>query len=76
MRGYVKWFNTKKGYGFIRGQDDQEYFVHYSEIIGEGFKNLEADREVAFEVAEDNQGRTRAVQVEPLNSSAEGGKSE
>jgi CspA family cold shock protein len=74
MKGYVKWFNTTKGYGFIRGQDDQEYFVHYSEIIGKGFKNLEADQEVAFEAAEDSQGRARAVKVESLNSSGEGGE--
>ena len=72
MKGYVKWFNTTKGYGFIRGQDDQEYFVHYSEIIGKGFKNLEADQEVAFEAAEDSQGRPRAVKVEPLNNSGKG----
>jgi len=32
MKGTVKWYNIKKGYGFIKGEDDQEYFIHYSAL--------------------------------------------
>ena len=41
MQGKVKWFNQEKGFGFIVGEDEKEYFVHYSQIRQEGFKTLE-----------------------------------
>ena len=48
--GTVKWFNGSKGYGFIARQGGDDVFVHYSAIIGEGFKNLDEGDEVEFEV--------------------------
>ena len=55
-KGTVKWFNTKKGYGFITKDDGDDVFVHYSAINGEGFKNLEEGQEVEFEVQEGAKG--------------------
>ena len=61
-QGKVKWFNNKKGYGFISSDDGQEYFVHYTGIVGDGFKSLTEGVEVLFEVEESDRG-PRAVQV-------------
>lgn len=40
MTGIVKWFNSQRGYGFISGSDGKEVFVHYSGIVGKGFKDV------------------------------------
>jgi|OpeIllAssembly_1097287.scaffolds.fasta_scaffold1263110_1 CspA family cold shock protein len=50
-KGFVKWFDSKKGYGFIEQQEGDDVFVHYSGIAGEGFKSLRAGEEVEFEVS-------------------------
>lgn len=50
MRGKVKWFNDKKGYGFITGEDGKDVFVHHSAIESEGFRTLAEGQEVEFEV--------------------------
>ncbi|MBP1708406.1 MAG: cold-shock DNA-binding domain protein [Deltaproteobacteria bacterium] len=49
-KGKVKWFNEKKGYGFISGDDGTDVFVHFSAIKGDGFKVLYEGDEVEFEV--------------------------
>lgn len=49
-RGTVKWFNAKKGYGFITCEDGSEVFVHYSAINADGFKVVTEGQEVEFEV--------------------------
>jgi len=54
--GQVKWFDTKKGYGFIEQEDGDDIFVHYSSIQGEGFKDLEEGEKVSFEVVEGDKG--------------------
>ena len=54
--GVVKWFSSKKGYGFITMEDGQEVFVHYTSIDGNGFRSLEQGEEVQFEVAQGPKG--------------------
>jgi CspA family cold shock protein len=54
--GIVKWFNEKKGFGFIQQEDGQDLFVHYSSINMEGFKTIAEGDEVVFEVEETDRG--------------------
>ncbi|WP_139488626.1 cold-shock protein [Brevibacillus dissolubilis] len=54
--GTVKWFNAEKGYGFIETESNNDVFVHYSAITGDGFKTLEEGQKVQFEVTEGNRG--------------------
>ncbi len=55
--GKVKWFNTKKGFGFIRKEDsEQDIFVHYSSITGDGYKALQEGEDVQFELIEGPKG--------------------
>ena len=62
-RGRVKWFSGEKGYGFIEGEGE-DFFVHYTEIVGEGFRTLEEGSEVEFEIVEGRRGRKQAAGVE------------
>ena len=55
--GKVKWFDVKKGFGFIQGPDGgKDIFVHYSVIQGEGFKSLRDGDSVEYEVADSDRG--------------------
>ena len=56
LKGKVKWFNKEKGFGFITSEEGKDYFVHFSGILGEGFKNLEENQIVSFEVEEGAKG--------------------
>lgn len=56
IKGTVKWFDVKKGFGFIQQEDGGDVFVHYSNISGNGFKILEDGENVEFEVVEGNKG--------------------
>ena len=56
LRGKVKWFDSKKGFGFIRSEDGDDVFVHYSGIQQDGFKNLEEGQEVTFEITKGKKG--------------------
>jgi len=64
--GRVKWFNERKGYGFISVDDGEDVFVHYSEIQGDGFRTLYEDQEVEFEITQGNKG-PQAINVVPVN---------
>ena len=54
--GIVKWFNDRKGFGFITKDDGGDIFVHYSSISMSGFKSITEGDRVSFEVEEDNRG--------------------
>ena len=64
-RGRVKWFVEEKGYGFIE-KDGEDFFVHYTEIVSEGFRTLEEGSEVEFEIVEGRRGRKQASRVEVI----------
>ncbi|HFC9341254.1 TPA: cold-shock protein [Enterococcus hirae] len=54
--GTVKWFDNKKGYGFIAREDGKDIFVHYTAILTEGFKTLEEGQPVQYDVVEGKRG--------------------
>ena len=64
-KGTVKWFNGSKGYGFIERASGGDVFVHYSAIMGEGFRNLEEGQQVEFVVVQGEKG-PQAQDVTPL----------
>lgn len=55
-KGRVKWFNDKKGYGFIEQENGEDVFVHFSAVQGDGFKTLGEGQEVEFEVSDGPKG--------------------
>lgn len=66
MQGTVKWFNNQKGYGFITDSDGKDVFVHHSNIVMDGFRHLNEDDVVNFELGTGNDGREQAVSVIPV----------
>ncbi len=56
QQGKVKWFSNDKGYGFIETDGGEDIFVHFTGIIGEGFKTLDEGDSVSFEITEGNRG--------------------
>jgi len=65
VEGSVKWFNNNKGWGFIAQDNGPDVFVHYSAIMGDGFKSLTEGERVKFEVVEGAKG-PQATNVEKL----------
>jgi CspA family cold shock protein len=65
-QGTVKWFNSEKGFGFIaRDEGGPDVFVHYSAITSEGYRSLDENQRVEFEVAQGPKG-PQAEQVRPI----------
>ena len=62
ISGTVKWFNTSKGFGFILAEDGREVFVHYTDIISDGFRNLSEGDPVTFNIVDKGKG-LRASEV-------------
>jgi len=54
--GKVKWFDPKKGFGFIYGEEGQDVFVHYTSIVGSGFRALKDGETVEYEATESGKG--------------------
>ena len=65
MNGTVKWFDDKKGYGFISREDGDDVFVHHSSIAGEGFKSLTEGDNVTFEIEQGDKGPS-AINVQKV----------
>ncbi len=63
--GVVKWFNSEKGYGFISQEGGPDVFVHYSAIQGTGYRNLEENQRVEFDVTQGQKG-PQAANVRPV----------
>lgn len=62
VEGTIKWFNEKKGFGFIQQDNGPDVFVHYSSIMSDGFKTLAEGQRVKFDIEEGNKG-PKAVNV-------------
>jgi CspA family cold shock protein len=63
--GIVKWFNSEKGYGFISQEGGPDVFVHFSAISGSGYRNLEENQKVEFDVTQGQKG-PQAANVRPV----------
>ncbi|MFQ6041629.1 MAG: cold shock domain-containing protein [Candidatus Poribacteria bacterium] len=64
-KGSVKWFNERKGYGFISQEEGDDVFVHYSAIEGTGFRTLQEGQEVEFDIVDGPRG-PQAANVRPV----------
>ena len=63
--GVVKWFSSQKGYGFISQEDGPDVFVHHTAIQGEGYKTLQENQKVEFDITEGPKG-PQAANVRPV----------
>jgi len=71
LDGNVKWFNPRKGYGFIATSDGRDIFVHYSSISGDGYRTLAEGDPVTFDIVEGEKGlRAENVVAKPASESA------
>ncbi len=59
-KGKVKWFDNKKGYGFITPENGKDVFVHHTAIEGEGYKTLQEGEEVQFDIVQGPKGEQAA----------------
>jgi CspA family cold shock protein len=56
IRGVVKWFNNAKGYGFLGRDGGPDVFIHYTAIVGDGYKSLQEGDQVEFEIVQGQKG--------------------
>ena len=66
-KGRVKWFSDQKGYGFITTDEGEDFFVHYSNVEGDGFKSLDEEDEVEFNMVQGPKG-FQAEEVKKLSA--------
>jgi cold shock protein len=71
VRGIVRWFNGTKGYGFIGRENGPDVFVHFTSVIGEGFRTLRDGDVVEFEIGQGPRG-AQAVQVRKASGESVG----
>lgn len=69
--GMVVWFDAKRGYGFISRPEEQDIFVHWSDIVIEGFKTLKKGQEVAFSIGLNNRKQPKATEVAIIGETSE-----
>lgn len=65
MKGTIKMFNKEKGFGFIRAEDGNDVFFHYSSLVMEGFKTVEQGEVVSFDLEQSDRG-LRAANIQKL----------
>jgi CspA family cold shock protein len=63
MQGRVKWFDNRRGYGFITGEDGHDVYVYYTALQGDGFRSLKHNWRVTFDVVTTDEGRVEARNV-------------
>ena len=64
MQGKVVFFQSQKGWGFVKNEDDgKEYFVHHTAIVAEGYRDLKKDQAVNFDIEEGPNGKKQAANV-------------
>ena len=68
MKGTVKFFNNRRSWGFITGDDGKDYFVHYTGIVGDGFRTLKNDSPVLFDLKETPDHGMQAVNVKSVTT--------
>ena len=68
MRSRVKWFKDEKGYGFLNYTENEDIFVHYSAILFDGYKTLQKDEEVEFDLIETPKGY-QAIHIKKVEQS-------
>ena len=72
LNGTVKWFDAKKGFGFILGPEGEDVFVHYSGIETEGFKSLKDGEAVEYELVEGAKGHSARGVRRPASAADDG----
>ena len=65
MKGTIKMFNKEKGFGFIRAEDGNDVFFHYSSLVMDGFKTVEQGEAVSFDLEQSDRG-LRAANIKKL----------
>lgn len=63
MKGIVKWFDDKRGYGFITGEDGVDTYVHYTAVLSDGYRTLKHNWHVDYDVVKGDDGRLEARNV-------------